>query len=318
MQKNNKKRKIIIAVTSILLIIAIAILVSTVVRNSISVNEENYETANGSVGSNYLLPEYIKAGVTIGGVTGTLEDLDTSDATATAADIALGKTAYVKGVKITGTYVSIPDLNSSNTTFRQNISYWTNQSVTVNVTTTVSGYTLQTTTGNPDIESNWSSTSSQVLYNSGTVYARLTDGERSGNYTSYDVTNIDIVQPDFIGKGKMSISRSNSYKDADLTLNLLKDTDSGIAKIIFYYKRDVDSNFTASEPINYVTINGTEKGPNDISIYIYRANFNLDISNNNIYMYAKIYDVAGNVINTALATIDPNGITSYGDSPYVD
>ena len=141
MQKNNKKRKIIIAVTSILLIIAIAILVSTVVRNSISVNEENYETANGSVGSSYLLPEYIKEGVTIGGVTGTLEDLDTSDATATAADIALGKTAYVKGVKITGTYVSIPDLNSSNTTFRQNISYWTNQSVTVNVTTTVSGWT---------------------------------------------------------------------------------------------------------------------------------------------------------------------------------
>ena len=68
MQKNNKKRKIIIAVTSILLIIAIAILVSTVVRNSISVNEENYETANGSAGSSYLLPEYIKAGVTIGGV----------------------------------------------------------------------------------------------------------------------------------------------------------------------------------------------------------------------------------------------------------
>lgn len=286
MQKNNKKRKIIIAVTSILLIIAIAILVSTVVRNSISVNEENYETANGSVGSNYLLPEYIKAGVTIGGVTGT--------------------------------YVSIHDLNSSNTTFRQNISYWTNQSVTVNVTTTVSGYTLQTTTGNPDIESNWSSTSSQVLYNSGTVYARLTDGERSGNYTSYDVTNIDIVQPNFIGKGKMSILRTNSYRYADLTLYLLKDTDSGIAKIIFYYKRDVDSNFTASEPINYVTINGTEKGPNDISRYSYRANFNLDISNNNIYMYAKIYDVAGNVINTALATIDPNGITSYGDSPYVD
>ncbi len=46
-----------------------------------------------------LSAENIKVGVTILGVTGTF----TADADATAADIANGKTAYVNGVKITGT-----------------------------------------------------------------------------------------------------------------------------------------------------------------------------------------------------------------------
>ena len=49
------------------------------------------------------MPEYIKAGITLGGVTGTLESLDTSDATATPEDILWGETAYVNGKKITGT-----------------------------------------------------------------------------------------------------------------------------------------------------------------------------------------------------------------------
>ena len=57
----------------------------------------------------YLLPANLKKDVTVLGVTGTLESLDTSDADATAADIAQGKTAYVDGVKITGTKVAEHD-----------------------------------------------------------------------------------------------------------------------------------------------------------------------------------------------------------------
>lgn len=50
----------------------------------------------------YLTPSNIRKNVTVLGVTGQLEGIDTSDATATANDIVYDKTAYVNGTKLTG------------------------------------------------------------------------------------------------------------------------------------------------------------------------------------------------------------------------
>lgn len=56
-------------------------------------------------GSDALIPENIRAGVVIFDVAGTY----TSDATAGSFDILAGKTAYVKGEKVTGTILSITE-----------------------------------------------------------------------------------------------------------------------------------------------------------------------------------------------------------------
>jgi hypothetical protein len=60
-----------------------------------------------------IISSNIKSGVTIFGVTGTVDEgVDTSDATATAENILNGATAYVNGEKVTGT---MPE-NSTTTT----------------------------------------------------------------------------------------------------------------------------------------------------------------------------------------------------------
>lgn len=69
-------------------------------------NGQGYVKAiDSSVDSN-IKPNNIKAGITILGVQGTLDFLDTSDATANASTILYGQTAYVNGSKITGSMIN--------------------------------------------------------------------------------------------------------------------------------------------------------------------------------------------------------------------
>lgn len=85
-----------------------------------------YHNGNGkvravssSVDSN-IKANNIKKGVTILGITGTLDALDTSDATANASTILSGNTAYVNGHKITGIMANNGKLNITPRTYSQN------------------------------------------------------------------------------------------------------------------------------------------------------------------------------------------------------
>lgn len=106
MQKINKKQKIIIFASILLVVVIATVFVTSAITkniiNNVGLNNNDYLASIEDTKSG-MLASYIKKGVTLGEITGTLEDLDTSDATANPEDITKGKTAYVKGKKITGT-----------------------------------------------------------------------------------------------------------------------------------------------------------------------------------------------------------------------
>ena len=87
------------------------VLITNIISNNNKLAREDYLATTANADSE-LVASYIKKGITIGGITGTLEVLDTSDATAYAEDITYGKVAYVRGERIVGTRAElISDLN---------------------------------------------------------------------------------------------------------------------------------------------------------------------------------------------------------------
>ena len=118
MKELSKKQKLIGFVAILVVAVILAIVITTsIISNNDQVASEGYSATTANAGSS-LIANYILNGITIGGITGKMEVLDTSDATARPEDIAKGKTAYVDGVKITGTRVepiSNKDLNLSET-----------------------------------------------------------------------------------------------------------------------------------------------------------------------------------------------------------
>lgn len=93
MKKISKKLKIIIFVATILVVMILAIVIIENITKENNLENKGYLETISNADSN-LIASYIKEGVTIGGITGTLEMLDTSDATATEDDVIEGKTFY--------------------------------------------------------------------------------------------------------------------------------------------------------------------------------------------------------------------------------
>ena len=135
MKKIAKNKRLTVIIPIICIIVIIGIIIGA---NVIKVNIANgkYNSSNSGSNNKNLIPEYIKEGITLGGITGTLKVLDTSDATAKPEDIIKGKTAYVNGVKITGTKITREILKIGDY-----VEYTPDTASTYSLTSAVSGYT---------------------------------------------------------------------------------------------------------------------------------------------------------------------------------
>lgn len=135
MKKINKKQKLIGIILIILLVVVLTIVITNNIRKNKNVSKGEYSATITNAGSN-LIANYIKEGVKIGGITGKLKTLDTSDATATEMDIDYGLVAYARGERIVGMAVSRDDIQIGDY-----VSYTPSIANTYTLYSSYSGYT---------------------------------------------------------------------------------------------------------------------------------------------------------------------------------
>ena len=255
-----KYRKIIVILSVIIVVILI---VSFVIMRVTNVGIFSSKAMNANANSGAINPEDIKKGVTIAGVTGKLEDLDTSDATATPEDILAGKTAYVKGQKITGTATRPLNVETSYTTdsitikvnsddLGDNITYeyfvnGTSQSKTQNKEYTT-GITL--TSKNPYVPSGFTHTEGTVdtgyvikdtSLGNEFVWVPLKSGTYEVSVQAIDENGIVVAKSDEINLGISELTRS-SYDGKEYTAWHEDEGNISDKKSIAYFKQSVVDN----------------------------------------------------------------------------
>ena len=199
---------------------------------------------------------------------------------------------------------SVTGLTTSNTTFSYNPSGWTNGSVTATVSTTVTGYTLQTSKDGKT----WNSTNTQTFTANGTVYARLWDGTNYGGSATGNFTNIDKTAPTVSTALK---STSTSINSVALSIGVT-DTNSGLGKIDWYYGT-TDNPTTKVGTTSVTAMNTSATGPRTAQTKTYTVT-GLSLGTT-YYFKAIVYDVAGNQVSSTVISAKTANPTA-GDISY--
>ena len=175
--------------------------------------------------------------------------------------------------------------------------YWTNQNVNVKLPET-SGLTTEYQENN--VSGTWNKYVSDITVTKNeTIYYRNTDGVNASNPATVNITNIDKVNPRIISDIMVTDAGTNN-------INLLvrvQDSDSGLGKIVWYYKTNTETTYQSKET-KYSALNGKYPGTRE-EIDCYTEIEDLE-SGKEYEIYCDIYDVAGNKVKSAtISSIKP-------------
>ena len=333
MKKIAKNRRLIIILSIICIIVIIGIIIGA---NVIKVNIANgkYNSSNSGSNNKNLIPEYIKEGITLGGITGTLKVLDTSDATAKPEDIIKGKTAYVNGVKITGTKITREILKIGDY-----VEYTPDTASTYSLTSAVSGYTSNQSIpqetmkwqimsvnedGTVDLISETSTSQKVYLfgnlgYNNGVWILNDICSKQYSN-KSLGITARSIKIEDI--ESKLSDIGIETRNESNLYGTQYGDTFKPINQNTYYpllYAREngsgVNTDTIKKDGIgrseSYYTTPTTETGTWATSLTATQMNYDLDLTtNNNYFINEEFY----NLISKGEYTIASRAANCYSDA----
>ena len=332
MKKIAKNKRLTVIIPIICIIVIIGIIIGA---NVIKVNIANgkYNSSNSGSNNKNLIPEYIKEGITLSGITGTLKVLDTSDATAKPEDITKGKTAYVNGVKITGTKITREILKIGDY-----VEYTPDTASTYSLTSAVSGYTSNQSIpqetmkwqimsvnedGTVDLISETSTSQKVYLYgnlgyNNGVWKLNVICSKQCSNKT-LGITARSIKIEDIESKlSDIGIQTRNEYANYNTKYgNTFKPTDQGGHTYYpLLYAREngsgVNTDTIKKDGIgrseSYYTAPTTETGTRATSLTATQTYYGLDLTtNNNYFINEEFY----NLISKGEYTIASRAVNCY-------
>lgn len=282
----------------------------------------------------YLLPTNLRKNITVLGITGSYEGIDTSDANATAADIKSGKTAYVDGIKVTGSatiaghdsvklFPTVTAMNNDNDKVLNDIAIVYNSTITgvmsaLQNSVPVDGYDLTIPTSftiphplssgqsneaelNPgddgDLFLNISSTGAYLLYND--MWGGYAEVNYSVSNNVYTASASDIASLKNYLNGK-SITYTNPAKTGDELENL----DAMMQVNIITYNGLYEYNGSAYAALPMGALDENSASPANV---LSGKKF---IANNQIQTGTYVAPTKANAFNTVYGLPSPNAVNA--------